>query len=242
MILRLLILGLLLIPSFADAVSFRAATHGDQTPGTTCVTSVPSGTTDGDLLLAVATAHQESPDGTITAPSGWTEVATHYNAEFGRVSVFSKIASSESGSYTWTSSVNVRFACTTVAYYDGIHSSSPIEAVTNTAYVANGTVFRAAGVTTTATRSLIFVGVSASNPPSTATPPTSPDTFTEDVDYGNNRRQRYFAHLDWGSSGSTGNVDAVSSEALTAKHAFLLVLTPADSGGGGPLLLFRRRH
>lgn len=238
-----ILLGLLalLVPSICDAVQFRSATHGDANPSTTCVTAVPAGTANGDLLLALATAQQTTSGQTITAPSGWTEIATHYNGEFGRVSLFRKIANAESGSYTWTSSENVRFACTAVAYYDGINTSSPIEDFTNTAYVANDAIFRAAGVTTTGPRSLIFVGVSTGNPPSTATPPTVPATFTEDVDYGNNRRQRYFAHLDWTSSGTTGNVDATLSGPITAKHAMLLVLSPGG-GGGGPTVFFSRRR
>lgn len=236
-----LALIVVLLASTADAVEFRAATHGSLNPSTTCTASVPSGTQNGDLLLALALANQSTSGHTITAPTGWTEVATHYNtagAAF-RMSLFRKIASNESGSYQFTSSENVRFSCTVTAWYDGINTTNPIAQHSNTAYTAHDTTIRAAGLTTTAPASLLFIGTSPCNPACSITPPTSPAAFTEQVEYWDNRHLRYFAALNWTSAGATGNVDGTLSGATTNKHAFLLELSAP--GGSGVGLSLRRR-
>ncbi len=64
---------------------------------TTLLLAVPSGTADGDLLLAVIA---KNTGRTFTAPSGWTELAMG-DAYW---QVFYKVASSESGSYEFTAS------------------------------------------------------------------------------------------------------------------------------------------
>lgn len=225
----------------AEAVEFRAATHAGSNPATSCSVAVPTGVQNGDLLLAMAIANHTSSGETITAPTGWTEVATHYNTASTafRVSLFRKIASSESGSYNFSSSVNVRFSCTVTAWYDGINPTNPIAQHTNTAYTANNTILRAAGLTTTSPASLIFVGIVFCNPDCPISPPTSPAAFTEQVDHFENRHQRYFASLNWAGSGSTGNVDATLPGSYVDKHAFLIELTSA--GGSAAPLTPRRR-
>lgn len=225
----------------AEAVEFRAATHAGSSPATSCSAAVPTGVQNGDLLLAMAIANQTSSGETITAPTGWTEVATHYNTTdtVFRVSLFRKIASSESGSYNFTSSENVRFSCTVTAWYDGINPTNPIAQYTNTAYTVNNATLRAAGLTTTAPASLLIVGIVACNPACPISPPTSPSAFTEQVDHFENRHQRYFASLNWTGSGSTGDVDATLSGSNMGKHAFLVEL--ASAGGSAAPLTLRRR-
>jgi hypothetical protein len=245
MILRLLILVLLLIPSFAEAVSFRAAAHnGSLDPS--CSVSVPTGTQDGDLLLGVVSVAHSSDTGTIDPPSGWSLVATlRYSADSNvRVALFQKIALSESGSYGFSSGMGSRMGCSVVALYDGINESTPIAQYSNDSYTPWNTTLRAAGLTTTAPATLLFVG-SVNDNTVTISPPTSPSTFTEwmeeNVTAGTFTYIHYLAVLDWSSSGATGNVDATLSSSRNNKHAMLLELS-APSAGGTTVFHLRRRH
>ena len=75
------------------------ASATNQSTGTAFVINKPTGTVDGDVMIAVIT--MENNAGTMTPPSGW---GTIYNngANSGDILVFTKVAASEGASYTFT--------------------------------------------------------------------------------------------------------------------------------------------
>jgi hypothetical protein len=95
--------------TFSEVIVWNfAASSGDLD----LAVSVPSGTTDGDLLLATITL-----DGTnyYSAPSGWTSVFTNGN----NLQAWYKIASSESGTYTFTASTGAPIGNLVVCRFSG---------------------------------------------------------------------------------------------------------------------------
>ena len=87
-------------PSLAVAV---AATFDYRTNTTL---SKPTGTVDGDFLLAAITVG--APDQTVTAPAGWTQIGSTVTIT-GRnnLQIYYKRASSEGTDWTWTHSYSV---------------------------------------------------------------------------------------------------------------------------------------
>lgn len=85
------------MPAAVAAVA-AAANNGDVT------VSRPTGTTDGDLLVAIAFSDPDDPTFTIVAPSGWGLEDEDTGPGGCRCLVYTKEASSEPTSWTWTMS------------------------------------------------------------------------------------------------------------------------------------------
>lgn len=190
--------------------------------GTSLSPSVPFSVNDDDILFAyIALSIGQAIS---SAPSGWASLGNdtaqkHY--------LYYKIASSESGSYTWTWGSDSKARIQIAAYRGGFDPGDPIDATSNTDYVTSDTTVRAASFSVTNTDStIIFAGCGYGAAACTFTPPTNPGTFTEDVDAGDSSSDRYitFAHYEWPSSGATGDIDATFSTTTTTKHAFAVSL------------------
>lgn len=69
---------------------------------TTVTINVPSGTVNGDLLLAYIETHTATGNW-LTAPSGWTQVVKTYNGPQGG-QLWYKFANNEPASYAWSGS------------------------------------------------------------------------------------------------------------------------------------------
>jgi hypothetical protein len=85
-------------------MDYASQASATPTSGTTVVVSKPSGTAEGDVLIAMVSISGSNP--TITPPSGWTLVVS-LGATGGGVNsgVWTKVAGgSEPTTYTWTSS------------------------------------------------------------------------------------------------------------------------------------------
>jgi len=89
--------------------TFRAIATATQNNSSTLVGDSPTGTADGDALVAIIVTRPEVVDtyGTMTPPSGWVLRASETAAAGGalRVYVYTKIAASEGASWMWTWSV-----------------------------------------------------------------------------------------------------------------------------------------
>lgn len=107
-----------------------------QIGGTTTVITKPSGTQDGDLLIAVLSGRAAVGGNISSAPSGWTLLQTG-RVDIGYLYVYTKIASGEPSSWTWVwddNSVDARgWACLCVS---PSNQSTPIS-TSNVASVAN---------------------------------------------------------------------------------------------------------
>ncbi|MEO3923016.1 carbohydrate binding domain-containing protein [Micromonosporaceae bacterium B7E4] len=92
------------------------------TAGTSAVVSRPTGTTDGDLLIAIVGV-VGTP--TITAPAGWTLIGTQDASTSVRIAAYRKVASSEPSSWTWTLDSSQR-AWGWVGAYTGVDVTDPV--------------------------------------------------------------------------------------------------------------------
>lgn len=155
---------------------------------TNTVFSAPSGITDGDVLVCIM--HTGSnPVRTVTAPAGWNPVTNfpHSMTSFGgdpyivRAHAFIKVASGESGSYTFShSSANsegIMYRCTGI---DTTTPVSPTPTVDNHTSSTGGNSVTAPTITTPVNDSVllwwgaVWDGFGNASPPSGTTP-----TFTE---------------------------------------------------------------
>ena len=108
------------IGSSAPTISFVASsTYNSSVPDNTHTINVPSGTANGNLMIA-ALAYDDT--GTFTPPAGWTEVLDATSN--GRViTVCYRVASSEPASYTWTASRSKATAGGILTYANATYDS-----------------------------------------------------------------------------------------------------------------------
>lgn len=91
---------------------------------------MPSGTTEGDLIVAVFT--HDSSSGTLSSPADWTDLFSTLSTGGSTLLVSYKIAESgESGSYTFSSTDSDQLACG-IARFSGVDTSNPINSQSNT--------------------------------------------------------------------------------------------------------------
>lgn len=95
------------------------------TSGTTITVSKPTGTVDGDVLIAMISVRASSSS-TITAPSGWTLVGSAGTASSTRTAVYYRVAgTSEPTSYQWTSDLAITDAVGLILRYTPSAPTTP---------------------------------------------------------------------------------------------------------------------
>ncbi|WP_427422654.1 hypothetical protein [Lysinibacillus fusiformis] len=92
------------------------------TAGTSVTVTKPTGTANGDFLLAFVA---ELGTGTVTAPAGWTLIGTASAASNLTLRCYRKTAASEGASWTWTLGSSVR-NWGSVHAFTGVNASNPI--------------------------------------------------------------------------------------------------------------------
>jgi hypothetical protein len=216
------------------ALAFVAAAHYDALSSASVVVPVPTGTAANDLMLCFL---KNNPDGPNSVPSGWAELGSLTSLSRNWAFYWKLATGSEPADYTWGYAVAGRAAATMVSYRGGFDTADPIDVVSNTAYATSDTILRAASMSVAAINSaIIFAGGYITTTAQSATPPTNPGTFVEDVDFwlnADSRCVREFASLTWSGSGATGNMDATMTITTIDKHAFAVALNPA--AGGTPM-------
>lgn len=186
---------------------------------------------DDDILFAVVMHETEYAN---SVPSGWTSLGQNTTGALGDVELFWKKASSEPASWTWGFPSANKLRVLVVAFRDGFDLINPIDVVSNTAYVTNDAICRAASMSVAAANSpIIYFGSLKRTIATTYTPPTVPSTMTEHYDNGSISPDFFneVASVIWSGSGATGNIDGTMSVSLTTKHAFAVALKPT---GGSP--------
>jgi hypothetical protein len=138
------------------ALTFRAYTSVSGASGNAVTVNKPTGTADGDIL--VAAFYWEGTNQTLTPPTGWTQVRTPQrntgvSPNF-MLDVYWKRASGEPASWDWTPSVNTQWriaAC--VAYSGGSGTGDQIDVSSGhggkTSDAGNTNSIRCLSVTTT---------------------------------------------------------------------------------------------
>lgn len=138
--------------SSSTPISFRAAESTNATSTASFVVSKPTGTVDGDAMLAIVNANN---DATITPPAGWTLIRSVNAATSATISTFYKIASSEGSDYTFTIGSSQRTSGGIVSFAPGSTFSSNFVDVSSSV-TQNGTNSAyATAVTTTVTDTMI---------------------------------------------------------------------------------------
>jgi len=88
--------------------TIQSLTPTDSSTSTTDVASPPASLANGDLMIGIhSTYNLENVAHTHSPPSGWNLIQSETPLARSRMSVFEKIAASESGNYTFTDSQTV---------------------------------------------------------------------------------------------------------------------------------------
>lgn len=106
------------------SMTFRSGSEFYSTSTSNCDITKPSGTSSGDLLVAIINFNT---NGTITAPSGWTLVNSYNPSTGATAEIFFKVAGgSEPTSYNWAFSSSQRVGGV-IACFQGSFASDPRE-------------------------------------------------------------------------------------------------------------------
>ena len=209
------------------AIAYRAHTTAGGSAGTSVAPSKPSGTTDGDILIAYLVVGGASK--TITPPSGWTLKDERQGDDpDGTTYLYWKWASSEPASWTWSWSGSAYGEIEVVAYSGAITSGDPIDVFSesvNSVNAHSSTV--ASAITTTVANTMLVLCIMSWD----SGPFASSSGMTERYDGGASLNLALYdvAQASAGSSGTKTTTHANSGGNDTIVH--LLALKP-DTGGG----------
>lgn len=132
----------------AGPITFVGAQVGSTAASNPLTVSKPAGVVDGDFMLAYVFNSNQSH--TVTPPSGWTLEFVDVSTANG-IRIYSRVASGEPSSYSWTWSISGNSAVSLIAYR-GVTAIDVIGALTR---VASGSSAAAASITATANGVLV---------------------------------------------------------------------------------------
>jgi hypothetical protein len=219
-------------------VSGSNTTYGSRT--NTTVTA-PSGIADNDVLIAriVTAASGEAPDP--TAPAGWTQIGSTIDGGAGGFNLeardYIKVASGESGDYTWTHSTASSQGW--IGVFRGVDTTTPQDATATVNSAFDTATTTATGLTTATDGAwLVFIGQDWAGTSNNLSPPTG---MTERLDV----TLTYVATEEIATSGATGNRSHTNNSGggSTYCSARLIALRPAAEASADPffaLALARR--
>lgn len=191
----------------------------------------PSGTADGDLLVAITYA---DPDGSIvTPPSGWSSVGT-YTAAAGRGAVYTRTAASEPSSWTFTGNS----ASANIAAVLRVTGTSAQVSVTPTwaASSSSSTSHAAPTVTPPHDGNVLITAVAGIFGVATSFTPPSGQTERADLQHAALWAAMEVSTETYSGTSATGTRTATSSAASLATYGTLtlsLMLTDQTSGSSG---------
>jgi hypothetical protein len=185
---------------------------------TTLTINVPTGTANGDLMVAMVLT-SASTSATWTTPAGWTAAVTSSSAR----GVYYRTASSEPASYTFTAS-----GSGTSQGYIFTYRNAQFDVSSAITTNSNPTV--TASITTTANNAILlyYAGIST-NASETYTAPTGFSTLATDSD-ATAPSSAVFYKLQT-AAGATGTVSCTGS--TTNNRAVILAIKPILNGNGG---------
>jgi len=181
--------------------------------GTTITVDRPTGAVAGQLLLAQVDFHTHTFTGTISPPAGWTTVRVDNDTNHEMQGIFYRwMAAGEPASYAFTltaGSVVGGEASAAVTAYDGVDTTTPIDAHAATTYPSGASSIIAPSVTTTGpgARLLTLVGQRGDG----ATTPATGMVERYDVASGPQNKIQ-MADQSIASSGATGTRTVTSAD------------------------------
>lgn len=196
------------------AIALRNVTTVDQSAGAaTIVITKPTGTVDGDVLLAFI---EYAGNLALTAPGGWTLLDTaDGGATNQRTSSYVKLASGEPSSWTWSASANIWEG--TVSSWTGVDNVTKTEGdVGATGAVSPAT---ASTLTPTSADDLSVVGFTTVN----SSALSLPASYANVASFGSNGDIVRIASLQLASNAATGTTTSTQTGASqwTAQRVLL---------------------
>ena len=219
----------------APVVASYSSAYGVASAYSTTV-SKPTGTAEGDLLVAYVLTFGWGNDPTINTPSGWTKIgprdADKYYGGNVHSGIFWKVAgASEPESYTWTNNGSgSTYSNVLLHRVTGADTTSPIDAIASVNTPNPATIYNFPSVDTTGPdRLLLLFGGLANNPVSTDWPLAVPTGFTrqayinDTVEYVNLGS----ASKTQASSGSTGSFTVPFNDVEALAQGYTVAIKPA---------------
>jgi hypothetical protein len=230
------------------AVAFRSAAHsaGTGASGAAPVVTKPAGVVDGDFLLAIDAADSYGSGlAALTPPAGWTAIGgfsigvaginTTTASTYGYIKAWTKVASAEGASYTWSTLTGSSDQAVSVMAFTGVDTATPVQALAAANYGSSNTAATTATAPTLtpgATAGALLVsafhqGADAAIGATTWTPPTGM-TEASDVSASGmyaNLETTYLAGL--AASTATGAKSATSSGSFPWGGLSILLLPAA---------------
>jgi len=209
------------------AIAVQSSSELDYASRTTITLTKPSGTVDGDLLIAVVTHGTDKSLSTV--PSGWTQMATVTSVDTGLATfLYHKVASSEGASWDWVLNAST-FTAGAVLRVDGQKSSgfadqSNTDSVTNDESPTYDVTITPSNVESLLV--YVIVGDNGANASATSYAVTTDDpSWTEHVDVNSTGRLLTVASAVRTEDSATGNAtvaitadgtDTIDTDAILA--------------------------
>lgn len=137
------------------AATFRAAAQAGINGSGTLVINKPTGTVDGDVMVAVIGARGTTSGLSCTPPAGWTLILQQDRATTGRLYTYWKAASSEGASYTFTIAGSTTQHTGGIIAISGANTTAPIDASASDNPGASSSSHVCPSVTTTQADTLV---------------------------------------------------------------------------------------
>ncbi|HTD63955.1 MAG TPA: glycosyltransferase [Verrucomicrobiae bacterium] len=219
------------------AIAFRAAaTAVSGAAGSTSLTvNVPAGTQNGDFMIATVSVRDVGSGALMGTPAaGWTALRPMMDGTWTRVYMYTRVASSEPASYTWTFNIKTR-ATAAIVGYSGVDTANPVDLDAFTTQPSWTDTYVTPSITTTVANAMIVATFSVG----TATSGLSivqPTGMAEryDLNGGNSSIQlQESADATQATAGASGQKTATASSSglQGAGVAHIMALRPA---GGTP--------
>ena len=225
------------------AITYVAQANDDTGVSTTATVDVPTGTQDGDVLVAVFGNGQD--DGTTVASTGWTLIDAVENGvgSANTLAMLYKVASGEAGTYdfTYSGSGSNQTSCI-VAAFRGVDNASPLDVtysqVSHYNKQTNSNSPDPNSITTVTNGAFVIVGSFWQAASTTAITPSS--GYTEVAEIISNSRFCHMQYKEVSTAGAEnpGTITAVNGAGTEDPATMVIALRPAtdtnpDFGGAG---------
>jgi len=207
------------------AVTFRAATAVTSDTASPISLSKPTGTVDGDIMIAVFSVDRSQATPDVTPPAGWTQIDSIVNAQTTQhqTVAFYRVASGEGASYSFSFNTQLVGAILT---YTGNATSSPIDAFSSAAITSSASYTAPSINTTVANTKLVILAGLESTTSRTFT--NSDGNFVERLDGGSTSPDTWLAvyDKDQAGTGATGTSTATASSSSNYGGAIQFAIKP----------------
>ena len=149
----------------SSLIVFKSATSTSLNGTATTITvNKPAGVVQGDTEVAFI-SYRPSTE-TLTAPAGWVlenNQTNSFDASGGLETYVLLAGASEPASYTWTLSSGSTGSAGAIEDFSGVSPTTPVNAISSTAPLADSYVQNAPSITTTVSGAMIIAGFADSN-------------------------------------------------------------------------------